>query len=86
MANAKDVDIDTELFKAMLVGTYGTGKSVFASSCPTPGFVFDFDEKIACRFYIISYRFKLGPGGNFPCCIGQDRKDHLTFISLFEPS
>ncbi len=46
MANAKDVTIDTEFFKAMLIGTYGTGKSVFASSCPTPGFVFDFDEGI----------------------------------------
>jgi hypothetical protein len=46
MANAKDVTIDTEFFKAMLVGTYGTGKSVFASTCPTPGFVFDLDEGI----------------------------------------
>ncbi|MBE9592752.1 MAG: AAA family ATPase [Proteobacteria bacterium] len=46
MASAKDVTIDTEFFKAMLVGTYGTGKSVFASSCPTPGFIFDFDEGI----------------------------------------
>ncbi|MBE9592355.1 MAG: AAA family ATPase [Proteobacteria bacterium] len=46
MANAKDVTIDTEFFKAMLVGTYGTGKSIFASTCPTPGFIFDFDEGI----------------------------------------
>jgi hypothetical protein len=46
MANARDVTIDTEWFKAMLVGTYGTGKSVFASTCPTPGFIFDFDEGI----------------------------------------
>jgi len=46
MPSARDVTIDTEFFKAMLVGTYGTGKSVFASSCPTPGFVFDFDEGI----------------------------------------
>jgi hypothetical protein len=38
--------MDTENFKAMLVGTYGTGKSVFASTCPTPGFIFDFDEGI----------------------------------------
>jgi len=44
--NAKDVSIDTECFKVMLVGTYGTGKSMFASSCPTPGFVFDFDDGI----------------------------------------
>jgi KaiC/GvpD/RAD55 family RecA-like ATPase len=46
MANAKDVTIDTEYFKAMLVGTYGTGKSIFASTCPEPGFIFDFDEGI----------------------------------------
>lgn len=46
MASAKDVTMDTENFKAMLVGTYGTGKSVFASTCPTPGFIFDFDEGI----------------------------------------
>ena len=46
MANAKDVTVDTELFKAMLVGTYGTGKSTFGTTCPTPGFVFDFDEGI----------------------------------------
>lgn len=46
MASAKDVTIDTEFFKAMLVGTYGTGKSIFASTCPTPGFIFDFDEGI----------------------------------------
>lgn len=46
MRNAKDVTADTAFFKAMIVGTYGTGKSIFASSCPTPGFVFDFDEGI----------------------------------------
>ncbi len=46
MANARDVSVDTEYFKCMLIGTYGTGKSVFASSCPTPGFIFDFDEGI----------------------------------------
>ena len=44
--NAKDVTVDTEYFKCMLIGTYGTGKSVFASSCPTPGFIFDFDSGI----------------------------------------
>jgi len=46
MPSAKDVTLDTEYFKAMIVGTFGTGKSVFASTCPTPGFVFDFDEGI----------------------------------------
>ena len=52
MPNAQDVTVDTEFFKAMLVGTYGTGKSVFATTCPTPGFVFDFDEGI------VTYRGK----------------------------
>jgi hypothetical protein len=44
--NAKDVTLNTEYFKCMLIGTYGTGKSVFAASCPTPGFIFDFDQGI----------------------------------------
>jgi hypothetical protein len=46
MPSAKNVSPETELFKAMIVGSYGTGKSIFAASCPTPGFVFDFDEGI----------------------------------------
>ena len=51
MPSAKDVDIGTEFFKAMLVGTYGTGKSVFAravlrelgvkGSIPSPSFIVD---------------------------------------------
>jgi len=32
------------LLKVFVLGGYGTGKSVFASSFPTPGFVFDFDD------------------------------------------
>ena len=44
--NAKDVTPDTEYQKMFLTGDYGTGKSVFARSCPTPGFVFDFDDGI----------------------------------------
>ena len=52
MPSAKNVSPETEFFKAMVVGSYGTGKSIFAASCPTPGFVFDFDEGI------ISYRGK----------------------------
>ena len=52
MPSAKNVSPETEFFKAMVVGSYGTGKSIFAASCPTPGFVFDFDEGI------ISYQGK----------------------------
>ena len=46
MANAKDVSINTEWLKVMSVGESGTGKSCFASSFPTPGFVFDFGDEI----------------------------------------
>ena len=42
MANAKDVSINTEWLKVMSVGESGEGKSIFASSFPTPGFIFDF--------------------------------------------
>ena len=52
MPNAKDVAVDTEWIKVMSVGDSGEGKSVFASSFPTPGFVFDFGEEI------VSYRGK----------------------------
>ena len=50
MPNAKDVTANTEWLKIMSVGESGTGKSIFASSFPTPGFVFDFGQEI------ISYR------------------------------
>jgi hypothetical protein len=52
MPNAKEVSVDTEWLKVMSVGESGTGKSMFASSFPTPGFVFDFGKEI------ISYRGK----------------------------
>jgi len=52
MANAKDITVDSEYLKVMSVGESGTGKSVFASTFPTPGFVFDFGKEI------ISYRGK----------------------------
>ena len=53
MPNAKDVGVNTEWLKVMSVGDSGAGKSVFASSFPTPGFVFDFGGQ-----EIISYRGK----------------------------
>ena len=46
MPNAKELTIDTNFFKAFCIGDFGTGKSVFASSFPTPGYVFDFDNGI----------------------------------------
>ena len=50
MPNARTLDIQTEAIKCMIIGKNGSGKSIFASSFPTPGFVFDFDKGI------ISYR------------------------------
>lgn len=48
MPNTKDISIDTEYLKVMSVGPSGEGKSIFAASFPTPGFLFDFgDEAIS---------------------------------------
>lgn len=44
--DAMDVSLDSVFVKSLVVGDYGTGKSVFASTFPTPGFVFDFDKGI----------------------------------------
>ena len=46
MPSAKDVTAETEWLKIMSVGESGEGKSIFASSFPTPGFVFDFGGEI----------------------------------------
>jgi len=50
MLSAKDVTVTTEWIKVFSVGDSGSGKSIFASSFPTPGFIFDFGKEI------ISYR------------------------------
>jgi hypothetical protein len=42
--NAMELQLDTVFVKTLIVGDYGTGKSVFASTFPTPGFLFDFDK------------------------------------------
>ena len=46
MPNAKDVSVNTEWLKVMSVGESGEGKSIFASSFPTPGFIFDFGNEV----------------------------------------
>ena len=46
MPNAKDLEPDTTFYKVFATGDFGTGKSVFASTFPTPGYVFDFDKGI----------------------------------------
>ena len=50
--SAKDVHVSDKVFKILVIGDYGTGKSIFASTFPTPAFVFDFDKGI------LSYRGK----------------------------
>jgi hypothetical protein len=50
--SAKDVHVSDKLFKVLVIGDYGSGKSIFASTFPTPGFIFDFDKGI------LSYRGK----------------------------
>jgi len=52
MPSAIDVSVNSEFIKVMAVGESGTGKSIFASSFPTPGFIFDFGSEI------LSYRGK----------------------------
>jgi hypothetical protein len=48
MPNAKNITANTEWMKVMSVGESGEGKSAFAASFPTPGFLFDFgDEAIS---------------------------------------
>ena len=47
MLNTKDIEICTDNINFLVVGDVGTGKSVFASSFPTPGYLFDFDKQSA---------------------------------------
>jgi len=44
--NSKEITPDTEYVKIFLTGDFGTGKSAFASTCPEPGYVFDFDGRM----------------------------------------
>jgi hypothetical protein len=44
--SAKDIKLDIQKLNIYGLGDFGTGKSVFASTFPTPGFVFDFDNRI----------------------------------------
>ena len=46
MKNAQNVSIQTEFYKVLIIGPPGTGKSVFASTFPTPGFVFDLNKAL----------------------------------------
>jgi hypothetical protein len=46
MANSKDLSFDTTFLKVFVCGDSGTGKSIFASTFPQPGFLFDFDNGV----------------------------------------
>lgn len=50
MQSAKDVNIQTQTLKVFVCGDPGTGKSIFASTFPTPAFLFNFGDTI------LSYR------------------------------
>jgi len=79
MPSAKDVTVDTEFLKVMSVGEPGTGKSVFAGTFPTPGYIFDFSNGIVgYRGLDFDYdQFPLGPAGwvQFEKTLMQVRKD-----------
>jgi hypothetical protein len=44
--NAKSVKVLGELIKILVVGDFGSGKSSFFSTFPSPGYVFDLDQHI----------------------------------------
>ena len=44
--NAIDYTVQTQTIKCFVCGDYGTGKSVFASSFPQPGYVLNCDNKM----------------------------------------
>jgi len=81
MPSAKDVTVNSEWLKVFLVGESGTGKSTFASTFPTPGFIFDFGKEIlSYRGLDFNYeQFDLSPQGwaKFEKDFMQVKKDVL---------
>jgi len=65
MPSAKDVTPNTEFLKCFLCGDPGSGKSVLASSFPTPGFLFDFGSQVLTyRGLDFDYeQYEMGPLG-----------------------
>jgi len=51
-SSAMDVTVNTEFIKCLIIGPPSTGKSIFASTFPTKGYVYDFSNSI------ISYKGK----------------------------
>lgn len=46
MPNAKDIELTVDNINFFVAGGVSTGKTVFATTFPTPAFVFDFDKQI----------------------------------------
>ncbi len=46
MPSALKLKPDTTYFRVFCLGDFGVGKSVFASTFPTPGYLFDFDKGV----------------------------------------
>jgi hypothetical protein len=42
-----NIDFSATNFKCIAIGDIGTGKSSFAATFPTPGYIFNFDNKVA---------------------------------------
>ena len=82
MPSCKEMTADTTLLKCMVIGKAGTGKSVFASSFPTPAFLFDFDKgALTYRGKDIDYeQFQLTSKGwtEFEKCLIQVEKDVIA--------
>ena len=78
MPSAKDVNVNTEWIKVFSAGESGTGKSIFASTFPTPGFVFDFGEEIisyrGLDFDYEQYEISSQGWGRFEVDLGRMRK------------
>ena len=82
MPSCKDLTADTTFLKCMVIGKAGTGKSVFASSFPTPAFLFDFDKgALTYRGKDVDYeQFPLTSAGwtAFEKCFSQVEKDVIA--------
>ena len=78
MPNATNVTANTEWLKVMSVGESGEGKSIFSSSFPTPGFIFDFGLEIisykGLDFDYEQYEISAQGWGKFEVDLGKIKK------------
>lgn len=47
MPNAKDFNLEVSTLNVLVAGSYGSGKSTFFATFPTPAYLFDFDQQVA---------------------------------------